>query len=35
MLTPAGERELARERSEWERSSSAVNWVLAWRGAVS
>jgi transcriptional regulator len=35
MLTPAGERELARERSEWERSSSAVNWVLAWGGVRS
>ena len=29
MLTPAGERQLARERSEWRRSSVAVNWVLA------
>ena len=28
LLTAAGRRELARERSEWERSSSAVNWVL-------
>jgi PadR family transcriptional regulator, regulatory protein PadR len=28
MLTPAGVRELARERAQWERSSSAVNWVL-------
>src|SRR4028118_550463 len=26
--TPAGERELARERSQWERSSAAVNQVL-------
>jgi transcriptional regulator len=26
--TPAGERELAGERSQWERSSAAVNWVL-------
>lgn len=28
MLTSAGENELARERSQWERSSAAVNWVL-------
>jgi PadR family transcriptional regulator, regulatory protein PadR len=35
MLTPAGERELARERSEWERSSSAVNWVLDWSGGAA
>jgi PadR family transcriptional regulator, regulatory protein PadR len=33
MLTPAGQRELARERAAWERSSSAVNRVLAWSGA--
>ncbi len=26
--TPAGKRELARERSQWERSVAAVNWVL-------
>jgi PadR family transcriptional regulator PadR len=31
-LTPAGVRELERELSEWERSSSAVNWVLGWAG---
>ena len=35
MLTPAGERELARERSEWERSSAAVNWVLDWSGGAA
>ena len=35
MLTAAGERELARERSEWERSSSAVNWVLDWSGGAA
>jgi transcriptional regulator len=29
-LTAAGRRELARERSQWERSSAAVNWVLTW-----
>lgn len=31
-LTPMGKRQLARERAEWERSTSAVNWILAWRG---
>jgi DNA-binding PadR family transcriptional regulator len=31
-LTPAGERQLARERAEWERSTSAVNWILEWTG---
>jgi PadR family transcriptional regulator PadR len=35
LLTPAGERELSRERSEWERSSSAVNWVLDWTGGAA
>ena len=33
MLTAAGERELARERAQWQRSSSAVNHVLEWQGA--
>ena len=28
ITTKAGERELARERSQWERSAAAVNWVL-------
>jgi PadR family transcriptional regulator, regulatory protein PadR len=28
LLTAAGERELASERSQWERSSAAVNWIL-------
>jgi transcriptional regulator len=27
-LTPAGSRQLARERSHWQRSVVAVNWVL-------
>jgi transcriptional regulator len=27
-LTAAGRRELEREREEWERASSAVNWIL-------
>ena len=35
MLTPAGERELARERAQWERSSAAVNQVLAWTGGAA
>ena len=35
LLTPAGEGELARERSQWERSSSAVNWVLDWSGGAA
>ena len=34
-LTAAGERELASVRSQWERSSDAVNRVLAWTGAMS
>jgi transcriptional regulator len=32
MLTSAGERELTRERSQWERSSAAVGRVLDWSG---
>ena len=28
-LTPAGRRQLDIERAEWERTSAAVNWVLA------
>jgi PadR family transcriptional regulator, regulatory protein PadR len=34
-LTAAGRRELARERSQWERSSLAVNRVLDWSGGVA
>ena len=30
-ITPAGERQLAEARSEWERASSAVNGILDWR----
>lgn len=30
-LTRAGEEQLARERSDWERASAAVNGILAWR----
>ncbi len=33
MLTPAGERELVRERSQWERSSRAMDRVLEWSGS--
>lgn len=32
LLTSAGERQLARERAQWERVSRGVNWVLAWEG---
>lgn len=28
-LTPAGRRELEVQRAEWERTTAAVNWVLA------
>ncbi|HEU4630708.1 MAG TPA: PadR family transcriptional regulator [Gemmatimonadaceae bacterium] len=34
-LTAAGHRQLAAEREEWERSSSAVNWILAWTGGAT
>jgi PadR family transcriptional regulator PadR len=34
VLTADGKRELARERSDWERSSAAVNWVLDWSGGA-
>ena len=34
-LTSAGERELARERAEWERTSAAVNWILGWTGGAA
>jgi PadR family transcriptional regulator, regulatory protein PadR len=35
MLTDAGARELARELSDWNRSSRAVNAVLSWAGAFA
>lgn len=35
LLTADGERELARERSQWERSSLAVNRVLDWSGGAA
>ncbi len=31
-LTPAGVRQLERERESWERASRGVNWVLGWEG---
>lgn len=31
-LTPAGERQLEREKAGWERASGAVNRVLGWSG---
>jgi transcriptional regulator len=30
LLTSAGDKQLAVERAEWERSSAGVNWVLNW-----
>lgn len=35
MLTSHGQRELARERRQWERSSAAVNRVLEWQEGTS
>jgi len=32
MLTAAGQRQLERELSQWQRSSMAINWVLGWNG---
>ena len=34
-LTAAGRKQLQAERSEWERSSSAVNWILDWTGGAA
>jgi len=34
-LTAAGRRQLAAGRSEWERSSSAVSWILDWNGGTA
>lgn len=33
-LTPAGARRLEAERADWARSSSAVDWVLAWQAGT-
>jgi PadR family transcriptional regulator, regulatory protein PadR len=35
LLTPAGARKLAQERAPWERSTAAVNWVLASSGGTA
>ena len=32
LLTPAGERQLEAELAAWDRSSSAMRWVLGWQG---
>jgi PadR family transcriptional regulator PadR len=34
-MTPAGARELEHERSQWQRSSAAVNWILDWSGGAA
>jgi transcriptional regulator len=34
-LTAGGERQLERERAEWERASGAVNGVLDWAGGFA
>ncbi|HUP53226.1 MAG TPA: PadR family transcriptional regulator [Longimicrobiales bacterium] len=34
-LTRAGERQLATERAEWERTSAAVNGILDWQGSFA
>src|SRR5512134_271601 len=33
-LTPAGRRQLDRQRETWQRASSAVNWILQWSGEM-
>jgi transcriptional regulator len=35
LLTADGEQELARERAQWARASTAVNWVLDWSGGTA
>jgi hypothetical protein len=35
MLTAEGKRELARERAQWDRASTAVNWVLDFAGGAA
>jgi len=35
LLTRDGQRQLAAERGEWERSSTAVNWILDWSGGAA
>jgi transcriptional regulator len=34
LLTPAGARQLEREKASWEAASRAVNWVLASEGGT-
>lgn len=34
LLTRAGERQLEREKEDWERAYRAVNWVLASKGST-
>ena len=34
-LTRAGERQLAKERAEWERTSAAVDGILDWQGSFA
>lgn len=34
-LTAEGRRQLERERAEWERASTAVNWILNWAGGAA
>jgi transcriptional regulator len=34
-ITAAGERELVTERASWERTSSAVNWIMGARGLTA
>jgi len=35
MLTAAGQKQLAMERQQWQRSSAAVNTILDWSGALA
>ena len=35
VLTRAGHRQLSAERGEWERSSTAINWILDWSGGAA
>jgi transcriptional regulator len=34
-MTRAGERQLAKERADWERTSAAVNGILDWQGSFA
>jgi PadR family transcriptional regulator, regulatory protein PadR len=34
-LTRVGSRQLRKERAAWERSTSAVNWILEWTGGTA